>query len=47
MENNDNRHDDIKVDSFKLYESAKDGLDKEVNGKKYLNDFELYPEDID
>ena len=45
MENNTN--DDIKIDSFRLYDTPEDGVEKEINGKKYINNFEMYSEDTD
>lgn len=41
----DNKHDEMHIDSFTLYESSEDGEEEQINGKKIINDFELYPEE--
>ena len=43
----DENNEEMKIDSFKLYETSKDGIEKEINGKKYINDFEMYPEETE
>lgn len=47
MKNNQDNHNELTIDSFKLYESSEDGKSKDINGKKYINDFELYQENIE
>lgn len=37
--------DDVKLDSFKMYDSSNDDFTKIVDGKKQIEDFNLYDEE--